>query len=53
MRPRSVLDLRKIRLADGASHFFFEQPYDFLLGEFAAQAAQRTLHLAQVTELFS
>src|ERR1700746_484821 len=36
MRPRSILDLRKVGLADGFAQLFFDGADDFLLGHLAS-----------------
>src|SRR5579872_4734928 len=58
MRPRSALDLRKIRLAERSFHiprlgFTRERPDHFLLRHLASQPAQRAFHQTQVPNFFT
>ena len=53
VRPRPALDLRKIALADGLAELLLDQAGQFLLRQFAVEAAQRALHFPQVPEFFT
>ena len=51
--PRAALDLRQVRLADGAPQFVMDRVDDLLLRHLASQAAQRAFDLAQVTNFLA
>src|SRR5208337_5280190 len=53
VRASSAFDLRDVRLADGFAQLLADGAHQFELGQGAVEAAQRTFHLAQVTDFLA
>jgi hypothetical protein len=53
VRASTALDLREITLTDGFIELGANEPGDFLLGEFAVEAAKSAFDLPEVPKLFA